>query len=536
MRIVTFVLLGLLSVVGIHNVEVAPKVGGSFTQNLGSEPTTLNPITAVDLYSQTVFSYTIESLLNVDPDTYDWKPGLAEKWEISKDGRTFTFFLRKGAKWHDGKPVTAEDVKFSYDLNFDSKFNAAHRKTYFDLVEKCEIIDPQTIKFTTKELYFKNFEVVSSAIMPILPKHFYQDPKAKGLNKTLMGSGPYKLASYEQGKRIVLERVNDWWGWKDPAFKGEFNFKKLIFRFVKEKTIALEMLKKGELDFLEMSPEDYMQKAVGPEWGKKVLKVKTENKAPKQFGFIGWNLKRPALQDRNTRIALAHLVNRKLMNEKFRYGLSELATGPWHYKSDYASKKVKPIEFDPKKALELLQKAGWADRDKEGKLSRIEDGKKVYLQLTLMTANEDTQKYFTVIKEDARQVGVQIDIKLVEWNTMMKLVDESNFDGAALGWGMGSVDFDPKQIWHSASDIPGGSNFVHYRNSEVDRLIDEARGTMDKAKRIPILQRVFEMIAADAPYVFLFNDKYELYGHSAKVSKPKDTFPYVIGTTYWWQD
>ena len=520
----------------IAECSYAVKVGGTFTQNLGAEPATLNPITAVDLYGQAVQAFTVESLLSVDPNTYDWKPGLAEKWEISKDGKTFTFFLRKGAKWHDGKPVTVADVKFSYDHIFDNRFNAAPRRSYFDLIDKLEIVDDSTIKVTTKELYFKNFEVVSTMFMPILPKHVYGDPNAKGLNKIIVGSGPYKLASYEQGKRLVLERFADWWGWNKPETKGEHNFKKVILRFVREKSIAIEMLKKGDLDFLELSPEDYVQKTSGPEWGKKVIKVKTENKAPKKFGFIGWNLKRSIFQDRDTRVALAHLVNRRLMNEKFRYGMSQLATGPWHYKSDYASKKVKPIEYDPKRALELLQKSGWADRDKEGKLSKLIDGKKVYLQFTLITANEETQKYFTVFKEDAKKVGVQIDIRLLEWNTMVKLLDESNFDGVAMGWGAGSVDLDPKQIWHSSSDVPGGSNFVHYRNPEVDRLIDEARSTIDKAKRIPVLQRVFELIAADAPYVFLFNDIFELYAYNAKLKIPRETFEYAIGTTYWWRE
>lgn len=118
----------------------------------------------------------------------------------------------------------------------------------------------------------------------------------------------------------------------------------------------------------------------------------------------------------------------------------------------------------------------------------------------------------------------------------MKLMDEDKFDAVTLGWGGGSVNIDPKQIWHSASDVKGGSNFNHYRNPEVDKLIDQARTIFDKKRRIPLLQKVFELIAADAPYAFLFNDRYDLYANTARIKKPKDTFKYEIGTNYWWTE
>ena len=156
------------------------------------------------------------------------------------------------------------------------------------------------------------------------------------------------------------------------------------------------------------------------------------------------------------------------------------------------------------------------------------------MSFTLLTANQDTMKYWTMYKEDAKKAGVDINVRFVEWNSFIKLVEEGNFDAIAMGWGGGSIDLDPKQIWHSESAVKGGSNFISYKNPAADKLIDEAREELDKKKRIPKLQKVYEMIADDAPYVFLFNDKFLLYGTTSRVKKVKDTYKYSIGESYWW--
>jgi microcin C transport system substrate-binding protein len=296
------------------------------------------------------------------------------------------------------------------------------------------------------------------------------------------------------------------------------------------------MLKKGDIDFMELTPEQYVLKAVGPEWGKKVIKVKTENKMPKGYGFIAWNLRKEMFKDKEVRKALAMLVNRPLMNEKFRFNMSLLQTGPIYVTSDYASPNVKPVPFDPPGALKILEKAGWSDKDKNGVLEKEIGGKKVEFKFTLMTAAEDFMKYLTIIKQDAKQIGVDIDLKVVEWNTFTKLLDESNFDSMTLAWGGGSVDPDLKQIWHSSSATKGGSNFGAYSNPAVDKLIDESRETMDKKKRIEIMRKAYEMIADDAPYAWFFSNKYTLYAHSARTKLPKDTYQFAIGYNHWWAE
>jgi ABC-type transport system substrate-binding protein len=529
-------LLALLSLVIAVNVYAAKK-GGNFYINISQEPTTLNPLTATDAYSSQVHSLTLEGLLDRNLDTFEWEPALAEKWEISKDKLTFTFYLRKGVKWHDGKPFTAEDVKYSFDALRSGKWNTAHLKPYLEGIESCTVVDSHTVKFKAKKRLYANFDYVASGIIDIVPKHIYQPvegnkKKQKRLNKKIIGTGPYKLGKLEKGKKITLVKNKNWWG-KD-VYKKRYKFNKVVMRFVKESNIALEMLKKGKIDYEGLDAESYMKKAKGKAWGKSVFKIKTNNKAPKGYNFIGWNLTNPILKDKQVRIALSHLVNRKLMNEKFKYNMDVMATGPVYPSNYFASSKVKPIPFNVKKALKILRKAGWKDTDKNGILDKKIDGKKYELSLTILEPNKEFEKYLTMFKEDAKQVGVNINIKLIEWSAFIKLLDERKFEGVRLGWGGGSVNWNPKQIWHSNSIKGGGSNFVSYSNKNVDKWIDDALEIFDMKERKKVLSKVYEQIAGDAPYTFLFSSGNVLYAHTKRMAKEKDTYEYGVGaTTYW---
>lgn len=511
----------------------APK-GGNFVYNLGGEPPTVHPITSTDLYARNVQAYACEGLLTRDSETYEWKPSLAEKWEISKDNKVFTFTLRKDAVFHDGKPVTVEDVKFSFDAIFEPKYEAAHMRPYYEGLTKVEIVDKHTVKFTARDLYFNNFS--SAAGLTIIPKHVYGDVEAsKKMNRTLVCSGPYQLTKFDRGQMIQLKKFPQWWGNNSADAKGRANFDMITLRFYKDENVQIERAKKGELDFLELRVEAFMKKTDGAPWGKTITKHKVANSAPKSYGFVGWNFRKEIFQDKNTRLALAHLLNREEMNKKFRYGMSDLANGAVYIKSEYNPGNP-AIKFDPKKAQELLSKAGWTDKDKNGLLEKTINGKPTEFKFTLLYPNKDVEKYWTLYRQDLKKAGIQMDLKYLEWNSFLKLVDEGNFDAVTMAWGGGSVDPDPKQIWHSSGAIPGGSNFIAYKNAEVDKLIEEARVEPNKAKRVAKLKEVYRKIAEDAPYAFLFNDKFDFYGKSSRIGTPAETFKYEIGTDYWWMN
>ena len=145
-----------------------------------------------------------------------------------------------------------------------------------------------------------------------------------------------------------------------------------------------------------------------------------------------------------------------------------------------------------------------------GILDKVIDGKKTKLSITILEPNKEFVKYLTMYKEDAKKAGVEINVKLIEWNAFLKLLDERKFQAVRLGWGAGSVDWDPKQIWHSESQ-KGGSNFIGYKNPEVDKLIDEARTILDFEKRQKVLRKVFKLIADDVPYASPRTGRPDLY-------------------------
>jgi ABC-type transport system substrate-binding protein len=508
------------------------KSSSTIYYNIGGEPTTLSPLSASDAYSSAVHGYIFESLLDNDLDTYDWKPSLATEWKISDDKKTFDFKLREGVKWHDGKEFTAEDVKFSYDVIFTDDFKAVQWRPFYEPIKEVQVLDKYNVRFIVKDDYFQNFDVAAG--LRIIPKHLYSDPeKRKELGKKLIGTGPYLFTKYNKGQKIILVKNSNWWGNNIDSEKGTHLIKKIVLRFVGEENVALELLKKGDIDFLSLRPDGFIKKTVGKVWDKKIVKVKTENKTPKGYNFIAWNFKNPILKDVKVRKALALLLNRPLMQDKFEYNMSEYATGPIYVQSDYASQDVKPVPYDPQEALKILREAGWKDSDKDGFLDKMINGKKQKLSITILEPTQEMMKYLTIYKEDATKVGVDINIKNIEWNSFVKLLDEKNFEAVRLAWGGGGVDWDPKQIWHSSSSEGAGSNFISYANPEVDKLIDAARKIYEKEKRIPMLRKVHEMIAADYPYAFFFNNKYTLYGHTKRVQKPKETFTYGVGQKYW---
>jgi microcin C transport system substrate-binding protein len=531
------IFVGLILIAGALNateINHAAPVGGNISRNLKSEPPTIHPVMTADYVGNQILGYTCSTLATRDLNTGQFVPFLAEKFEISKDNKAVTFTIRKNAVFHDGKPITAEDVKFSFDAIFIPEYNAAEKWPYYDGIDipKTEILNERTIKFHYKNTYFQNFNTLAETY--IIPKHVYGDvEKSKKMNKEVICSGPYQLDKYDKGQRIVLKRFPKWAGFDSKEWKGTYNFDQLILKFVKEDAVSLEMAKKGELDTIGLTAEQFVKKTEGDPWGKTVFKHKVQNSEPRSGGFVGWNLRNELFKDKNVRIALAHLMNREEMNQKFRYGMSEYATGPNYVQSEYASKNVKPFLYDPKTAQDLLAKAGWKDTDKDGILDKVINGKKVDFKFAIMHANKDFEKYWTLYKEDLKKAGVDMEIKYLEWNSFTKMLDDGKFDAVGMAW-MYSLEWDPKQIWHSSSAVVGGSNFINYKNPVVDKLIDDARMEPNKVKRMNKLRRVYETIAADAPYAFLFNDKFDFFTTSKKIQMPGETFKFDVGSDFWW--
>lgn len=515
------------------------SIKDTYFRVLQSEPGDLHPLRSNDLVQSQIVqqhdyygSSIVETLLTKDLDTYELAPNLAKSWEVSEDKTEFTFKLRKDVKFHDGSMMTAEDVKFSFDAVFDDKYEAFVARSFYGNIDKVEVIDKYTVKFTVTKPYYLNLTILAE--LSIVPKKTYSSQtKENRLSKTVVGSGAYKLESWDQGRSLTLVTNPDWWGHKDKEASKRYNFKRIVFKFVSESTLRLAMIERGTVDYDDrVTSEDFVKKMDKSPWGESVLKVKADNKVPKSLSYIGWNNNHPIFKDKNVRLAMSHLVNRAFINKKFYYGMNEFATGPFRVQSDY-SPKIEPIKFDIEKAKKFLTESGWADTDKDGLLDKVIDGKKRQLSFNLISSNKDTEKILTVIKEDMKKSGVQMEINTVDWNALVKAKNEKKFDAIIMAWGGGGVHPDPTQIWHSKSSQGTGSNYINYKNEEVDKLIDQGIKITDKNKRTEVFHKIHKLIAQDAPYTFLFEPKFQLYAVSKRVLRPKDTLNYSIGPQYW---
>ena len=502
----------------------------TFFNNLSGEPENLHPIRSTDYYSAVVQYYILESLLQRNQNSYEWESQLAKRWTISPDGKIFTFELFDNLKWSDGKALTVHDIKFSFEAYRNPEYGGIKYLSYFEKMDSATILNDKTIRFKVKEAYFGNFQVIAN--MDIIPEHIYKDPKIK-LSKTIIGSGPYILDQYIKGKILILKQNPLWAGKNNPANKGKWQFKTLVFRFIKTEADTLLRMEKENIDYSSLTAESFFEKTNNPPWGTKIKKVKYKNKKPSGYGFIGFNLKKPLFKDKKVRKALAHLFYRELMNKKFNYDQAELARGPWYFWSDYADPHVKAIKFDPKKAITLLKSAGWDDRDKNGILEKRINGKTTELAFTILFSNPDSEKYLTLYQEDLKQAGIKLSLKTLDWASFLRLIDDKNFDAIMLGWSGGAIDLDPKQVWHSKSSQKKGSNFISYSNPEVDFLIDKGRSQLNKNNRVQIFRKVYKIIAEDVPYIFMFNTHNRFYAVHKRIKTPVDTFNYEVGMSYW---
>ena len=496
---------------------------------LSAQPESLHPVRASDAFSNIIHKKTMETLLERSIKTNLLEPSLAEKWEISSDYKTYTFYLRKNTFWHDGKPVTAEDAVFSLTAHKDVKYGGAHHISYFENIEGAEALSQHAVKFYAKKKYFGSFEKLST-FLKIIPKHIYEG-KTEGLNRVLVGSGPYKFSSWDGNKKIVLTKNQNWWGLS--VKKGQYNFKNIVYRIIKDSQDTLLRMEQDQLDYIGLSSESYFKRTSRPPWGKTILKKRVKNLAPKAFSFIGWNLQKSLFKDKKVRRALSHLMNRKLMNDKFHNNSLNLAAGPVYQQSEYADPSVKPIDFSPKKALELLRQAGWSDSDKNGFLDKKENGKIKEFRFTLIYTSKDSEKYFTIYQQDLKKSGIDMSLRMLDWTPFLKAVDDRNFSALSLAWQAEDVEWHPKQILHSKSIQNRGSNFVGYSNPEVDRLIDASNTEMNREKRVLMLRKVYRLIAEDQPYSFMFSPKYSFYAHSKRVFVEKPTYKYGVGFRFW---
>jgi peptide/nickel transport system substrate-binding protein len=464
-----------------------------------TEPPSLNPIVDSDWWGSRIADHVYEPLVGTDPyddPDYRFVPKLAERWEISPDRTEYTFHLRHGVKWHDGEPFTARDVIATFDKIQDPKAKTMHLKAYTQELASYRALDDYTVQFKWKNPYFLAMETPLG--VGIQPAHLiqklggsdYNQAATNPINRAPVGTGPFRFGEWQSNERIVLVRNDEYWGPKA-------HLERVIFRIVKDLTVALELAERGELDVVNrILPEKWIRMQQ-PRLREKFWRSRYFDA---NYAWIGWNLRRPPFRDARVRRALTLLVDRPGLMSGLWHGLARPATCHFYYKSQDCDQSLDPLPYDPEAATRLLEEAGWHDTNHDG--VREKDGLAFRFVFMVPASVEISLRMAAKMKEDFWRAGIDLRVQQVEWSAFTRRLREKNFDACTLNWG-GGPHGDPTQIW-ATSSIPGGSNYISFSNPRVDQILRDARVLFDDEKRHALYREFGRILAAEQPYTFLW--------------------------------
>ncbi len=526
----------------VYETVPTPIKGGTYYDSLSSNPLTLNPILEESLDDRKVISFTTMSLYDRDPDSYEFFPSLAEKEEVSKDKKTYTYTLNSKAKWSDGTPVTSDDFVFSFEKIMDPKVEAAALRSFLGGV-KIEKIDARKFKFIVENPRFNTRDFLKTSIIPVQKKQFdgESDFNKSAKNLRLVVCGPYKLKSISRDQQVELEFVSDWWAKDLPSYKNRFNFKNIVLRIIPDGTLRYERWLRGDIDGITFRPDQFALQVrdkdkdkigAGPDSKQNVWANNFPVKGSMGWYGVAWNLTHPILQSLKVRQAIAYSVDYKAIVDRAFFGLVKQALGPFGSSSDNTDAGLKAgkgtFTNDQKKASALLKADGWADTDGDNVLDKVIAGKKTPLKINVkfFTDNVAAKQSLQMIKENLKKIGVELELKATEGSALYSDFDDRKYEGLFIGWGGGSIYPDPKQNWHSDSAKEKGSNNTSFKNPEVDQLIEAANKEFDMKKRAKHLQKIGKILYTEQPYLFLMERFQVLMGENSRVKSPRWVFKY----------
>jgi len=469
--------------------DTKPAYGDILVEGSIGDASNLIPILASDNSSHEISGMIFNGLVKYDKDI-NVVGDLAESWDISPDGLVITFHLRKGVKWHDGQPFTAEDVLYTYQVTIDPKTPTAYAGDFLK-VKKAEVLDPYTFRVT----YDKPFApALMSWGAAIYPKHLLagKDISQSPLTRRPIGTGPYKFKEWVTGQKIVLVSNPDY-------FEGRPYTDGFIMRIIPDMATMFLELRANGIDQMGLTPLQYTRQTEAPLFRKNYNKYRYLSFS---YTYLGYNLKSPLFIDKRVRQALAHAINREAIISGVLLGLGKPATGPlkpgtWAYNPN-----VRTYPYDPQQARDLLAEAGWKDTNGDGILDK--DGQPFSFELISNQGNEVRGKCAEIIQENLAQIGIDVKIRILEWAAFVNdFINKRRFDATILGWTI-PMDPDLYDVWHSSKTRMEELNFISYANPEVDTLLEKGRSTFNQKERKRCYDRIQEILAEEQPYNFLF--------------------------------
>ena len=407
------------------------------------------------------------------------KPMLAERLD-NPDPLTYLVTLRRGVKFHDGHELTAKDVVFTYGQMIDPSFVSPFKGAFRSL-KSVTALDYYHVRFTLKEP-FSAFAIQLAGPPAIVP-----DGAGPDFADHPIGTGPYKFVRFAVDDQVVLAPFEEYFGGA-PRNNG------VIIRVLPDDTMRGLELQKGSIDLVVNDlPPDIVHQFEGKDFH--------IAKSPGlDYSYLGINMLDPVLKDKRVRHAIGYAIDRHAIVEYLRRGLARPATGlipsqAWAYDPD-----IFQFTYDPNRSRQLLDEAGYPDPDGDGPLPR--------LRLSLKVSNaEESRLQATVIQQQLRDVGIDLDVRSYEFATMYADVVNGNFQMFNMQW-VGGAMVDPdilRRVFYSTQTPPAGYNRGHYNNPEVDRLLDLAGAATTEAERKKYYGAAQQIIAEDAPYISIWN-------------------------------
>jgi len=469
--------------------EGLPAYGDTLVTGSIGEASTLIPLLASDAASHTIAGYIYNGLLKYDKNL-NLVGDLAGSWEVSPDGLVITFHLRRGVKWQDGQEFTARDVLYTYRVTIDPKTPTAYAED-FKQVRKVEAPDPFTVRVTYDHPFAP---ALASWGTNILPAHLLEGKEItrSELARKPVGTGPYRFREWVAGQKIVLEAYEGY-------FEGRPYIDRVVDRIIPDTATMYMELKAGGIDMMGLTPVQHERQTTG----RKFLSRFTKYRYPaSSYVYMGYNLKNPLFADRRVRQAIGHSINMDEIIHGVLLGLGQVANGPFKPGTWAYNPNVSAPAYDPAAARRLLAEAGWREKGSDGVL--VKDGRPFSFTVLTNQGNAERLKTAQIIQQRLRDVGIDMKIRVIEWASFIThFIDKRNFEAVILGWTVGQ-DPDIFDVWHSSKTGPKELNFIGYKNPEVDRLIEEGRGTFDQEKRRRCYWRIQEILAGDQPYTFLY--------------------------------
>ncbi len=507
--------------------DSTPVDGGTVVRRLQSDISTLNPVLIESKYDHYVADYLFLPLLQFDANLIPTTAGsLTDKYEVSKDGKLYTFHLNPKATFSDGTPLRASDAVFTLNKIVDPKSESAQFAGAFQLLDPAgtKAVDDHTLVVAFKQALAP--QLASFNFVHVVPEHIYSQGDFKtAFAMSAVSSGPYKLVRRIPGKEILLERRSDYWG-VAPHIQN------ILFKVIGDDTTSWNALKRGDIDETIIGSDTWMNESRRPDL-QKVIDFRRFYML--SYNYIGWNEHDPLLADKRVRRALAMCVDMQSVINGLYRGTARAMSGPFTPDQWSYNPEVPVIQFNPDGARQILGSMGWADTDGDGILDK--DHKPLSVEMVIAAGSPTSVAFAQLYQAELKKVGVDLKISPLDGGTLIQRLMSGNYTSTYMSWDL-DPDPDPNAMFHSSQLPPAGQNIVYYKNPAADALIDQGRHELDHAKRVSIYRQLHALLADEQPYTWTVQVSIK-WALSKRIKNVKESrgwglYDWYPGPLDWW--